>query len=79
MRPTDYARWRLLSGRTAALEAATPSGGHLDPLFLNHLSRIGSNLNQIARALHTFRMPLPPELGPTLEELRAILRKEAQP
>ena len=77
MRPVDYARSRLFAGR-AVSEAVVASGRHRDPLLLNHLSRIGSNLNQIARALNALRMPVPPELGPVLAELRAILRKEAQ-
>jgi hypothetical protein len=77
MRPVDYARARLFAGR-ALPEAVTASGTHLDPLLLHHLSRIGSNLNQIARQLNALRLPIPLDLEPVLRELRAILRNVAQ-
>jgi len=50
MRPVDYGRARLLAAwRAAGPEIA--SAAHLDPLLLAQLSRVGNNLNQIARQL----------------------------
>jgi hypothetical protein len=74
MRPVDYGRARLLgSGRMDAnAEAARP---HLDPLFYASVSKLGNNLNQIARRLNTFGDPAPAALEPLLREIRAIINK----
>ncbi|MEI9803505.1 MAG: plasmid mobilization relaxosome protein MobC [Pseudolabrys sp.] len=74
MRPVDYARARLFSEDFRTLQAA-PKAHHLDPLVLVHLSRIGNNLNQIARRLNTVAVPSPPDLEGVLAELRAHLRR----
>ena len=77
MRPVDYARARLFDGKGLS----RPSQGearHLDPLLLSHLSRIGSNINQIARQLNALRMPQPPDLAPLLNELRDLIRNGIQ-
>jgi len=75
MRPVDFARLKVLAKRSASLSAATPADTHLDPLLLNALSRIGSNLNQLARQFNALRVQSPPELSPLLGELREILGK----
>jgi Bacterial mobilisation protein (MobC) len=74
MRLADYARLQLLSDRPrrSDTEASTP---HLAPLFLAHLSRIGNNLNQIARRLHQLDLAAPSALEAALEEVRALIRK----
>jgi hypothetical protein len=51
------------------------SQSHLAPLFLAHLSRIGNNLNQIARRLHQLDLAAPAALEAVLEEIRALIRK----
>ena len=74
LRPVDYARAQLLVERTAQARAQR---GHLDPLFLLQLSRLGNNLNQIARRLNAARMPAPEALIPLLAEIRNLIRKGA--
>ncbi len=76
LRPTDYARARLFTGDFQTLRRASQTR-HLDPLFLSHVSRIGNNLNQIARQLNAQRLAEPALLAPLLAELRAILRRES--
>ena len=77
MRPVDYGRAKLFSVRTIAdmPERTTP---HLDPLFLAHLSRLGNNLNQIARKLHELNAPAPESLAPLLQDIRALINGEAE-
>ena len=77
MRPVDYARARIFLGRSPTLRAAQTH--HLDPLLLTQLSRIGNNLNQIARKLHALSLPPSAELEPALQEVRALLRGEGRP
>lgn len=72
MRPVDYGRAKLFAKRVSG---EAPGVHHLDPLFLVSLSRIGNNLNQIARRLHKTAQPAPPSLEPLLRELQALLRK----
>jgi hypothetical protein len=74
LRPVDYARAQLFSERPIRTHAAH---GHLDPLFLLQLSRLGNNLNQIARQLNVTRMPPSEGLGPLLEEIRGLIQKGA--
>jgi hypothetical protein len=73
-RPVDYARTQLLADRPVRTHA---SHGHLDPLFLLQLSRLGNNLNQIARRLNGLSMPAPEALGPLLKDIRELIRKGA--
>src|SRR5436305_11611477 len=72
MRPVDYGRAKLLSrpGRIARTEYSVRQ---LDPLLLVQLSRIGNNLNQIARRLNELALPTPDALEPLLGEIRSIL------
>ncbi len=47
----------------------TPPGRRiLIPSFMAQLSRLGNNLNQLARRLNTFPQPAPPSLEPLLRE-----------
>lgn len=72
MRPVDYARTRLFGlNRVAARLAVNET--HLDPLFIAQLSRLGNNLNQIARQLNILPQPAPPELRPLLEQIRRLI------
>jgi hypothetical protein len=74
LRPVDYARAQLLAEWRVRTHA---QHGHLDPLFLLQLSRLGNNLNQIARRLHATRTAAPQALGALLEEIRELIRKGA--
>jgi hypothetical protein len=76
MRPVDYGRARLFAERRTT-EVHAAGAPHLDPLFLTHLSRLGNNLNQIARRLNTVGQPAPPTLEPLLREIRALLSRRA--
>jgi hypothetical protein len=78
MRPVDYGRAKLLSkpGRIARAEYAVRQ---LDPLLLVALSRIGNNLNQIARRLNELALPVPEDLDPLLAEIRSILASVQAP
>jgi hypothetical protein len=78
MRPVDYARMRLLA-KPSGLLRAEQAAPQLDPLLLLHLSRLGNNLNQIARRLNELRLPAPDDLAPLLAEIRGILRAVRQP
>lgn len=76
LHPTDYGRAQLFAEwRSTAEVASIPP--HLDPLFLTHLSRIGNNLNQLTRRMHTFDLPAPSGLEPLLRDIRALLAKGA--
>lgn len=73
LRPVEYGRAMLLKRRFSArrVAQATP---HLDPLLVLELSRLGNNLNQIARQLHALTLPVPEELPPLLAEIRMVLK-----
>ena len=77
MRPVDYARARLFAEWRIS-EAALAAAHHLDPLFQAQLSRIGNNLNQIARRMNTFHQPAPAGLEPLLAEIRALINRGAR-
>jgi hypothetical protein len=79
MRRVDYGRARLLGehrGHASALGADAP---RLDPLLIVQLSKIGNNLNQIARRLNTLEFPAPPSLEPLLQEIRALIARAGSP
>jgi hypothetical protein len=76
MRSVDYGRAQLFLPRRISA-AQTASAHQLDPLFHVQLSRLGNNLNQIARKLNTLALPPPPTLEPLLQEIRALLTREA--
>ena len=70
----DFGRAMLLADRPLP---ARPKGAatHLDPLFLAALSRIGNNLNQIARRLHEFDVTAPADLESVLATIREMFGK----
>ncbi|EJW10836.1 hypothetical protein A33M_3997 [Rhodovulum sp. PH10] len=70
----DYGRARLL-GEWRITEAAVAAMPHCDPLFQVQLSRLGNNLNQITRRLHSVNKPSPPTLEPLLQEIRALIHR----
>lgn len=67
----DYVRRCSLQMRI--LEKA----GGPTPQVLSELSRIGNNLNQIARALNTHRQPVPPEVNAAIAQLDQTLDQVA--
>ena len=74
MRPVDYARAKLLS-KPAHLTRGAAVIRPVDPALLVQLSRLGNNLNQIARALHDLSVPAPDELRALLVEIRTVIRR----
>jgi hypothetical protein len=78
MRPVDFGRAKLLA-KSGHAQRAAEAAPHLDPLLLQHLSRLGNNLNQIARRLNELRLPVSDELDPLLAEIRGILRTIPRP
>jgi hypothetical protein len=78
MRPVDYGRAKLLS-RSGRIARTEYSVRQLDPLLLVQLSRIGNNLNQIARRLNELALPVPEALEPLLGEIRSILASVQAP
>lgn len=73
MRPVDYGRMKLFGGRTKP--EAEGRTHKLDPLFYAQLSRLGNNLNQIARKLHLQGHPAPVSLEPLLAQIRDLIAK----
>lgn len=74
MTPTEFGRAQLLTDRPVRRKSPENTH-HLDPLFLSQLSRIGNNLNQIARRCHLLNAPPPPALEPLLGLIRDIIRR----
>lgn len=77
MQPVDYGRLQLLAEQSVA-RSRRAAGAHLDPLFLQQLSRIGNNLNQITRRLHQLGVTAPPDLGPVLEAIRQVMQRASR-
>lgn len=77
MRPVAFGRSLLLSGgkiatqNTGAVTAAR--------ILAVELSRLGNNLNQMVRHLHTTGDPLPADLEPLLADIRALLARVQLP
>lgn len=78
MRPVDYGRAKLLS-KPPRLTRGAYTVQPVDPALLVHLSRLGNNLNQIARGLHELSLPEMEELRALLSEIRAVLRAARLP
>jgi Bacterial mobilisation protein (MobC) len=76
MRPVDYGRGQLLADRPLP-RTASNAVPHLDTLFLLQLSRIGNNLNQIARKFHETGVCPPSSLESLLSDIRELIRKGA--
>ena len=79
MRPVDYGRARLLGMADRGNSARGAPAPYLDPLLLATLSRLGNNLNQIARRLNTLDLPAPPSLEPLLQLIRSLITKAGSP
>lgn len=78
LRPVDFARAKILS-KTRRSARTTHDVRQFEPVVLVALSRIGNNLNQIARSLNELSLDVPDDLAPLLAELRGILRMAAAP
>jgi hypothetical protein len=76
LEPFEYARAQVLAEKPVPTRRASPH--HLDPLFLTHLSRVGNNLNQIARKMHALNIPPPPSLENLLSTVRELLMQAAR-
>jgi hypothetical protein len=74
MRPVDFGRAQLLADRPLP-RAASSTAPHLDTLFLLQLSRIGNNLNQIARKFNQTGFCPPVALENLLSDIRDLIRK----
>jgi hypothetical protein len=72
---SDYARHATLSRRLSGQGRQGSGPFAMDPASFHEIRRLGVNLNQIARRLNAQDMPAPPELGPLLAEIHAILKK----
>lgn len=87
MRFADYARQLLLRrwplAETAvetvevsaetAVEAQRVRTPAIDRLAYGQLARIGANLNQAVRQMHSFGLPGPPDLEPLLRDIRGLV------
>jgi hypothetical protein len=73
----DYGRAQLLADRPLR-SRPLPGTNRLDPLFVAQVSRIGNNLNQIARRMNGLDIPPPPELVPLLDTIRDLIRAGAR-
>lgn len=76
MRVTDYGRWLLFTAPSAQSQAPQVPP-QFDRLTYEGMKRLGNNLNQIARRMHTFQEPAPPSLEPLLCDIRALLQRNA--
>ena len=70
MRPVHFGRQALLQ---AAGVRSVETESNFDRLVYEQLSRLGNNLNQMARHLNRTGDPLPPDLEPLLSDIRQIL------
>lgn len=77
LRPVDYGRAQLLADGLPH-RAASAASSHLDTLFLLQLSRLGNNLNQIARKLNRTGVLAPAALDALLAEIRDVIRKASR-
>lgn len=74
LRPAAYGRACLLTEWRVS-ELCIAAAPHLDPLFQVQLSRLGNNLNQIARRMHISGESAPPTLDPLLQEIRMLIKR----
>jgi hypothetical protein len=81
---SEFARQQLLrSKRQTRRGQSTPEEGPVPPLMADsevrslafQMQKVGVNLNQIVKAMHSFRRPPPPELTQLLGEIRAYVRQ----
>jgi hypothetical protein len=77
MRPVHFGRLLLLqNGKN--IESGTAGKSSLEKLIFVQLSRLGNNLNQLVRHLHTTGDPLPADAEPLLNDIRQILTRTAK-
>lgn len=76
LQPVDYGRAQLLADKPG--QRAAKAAHHLDTLFLVQLSRVGNNLNQIARKFNQTGAHPPAALEQLLAEIRGLIRKGSE-
>jgi Bacterial mobilisation protein (MobC) len=79
MRPAHFGRAMLLDKNKQPSIKPEKSHGNIDHLVYGQLARLGNNLNQIVRRLHQTGDPLPADLEPLLNDIRAILARRVSP
>jgi hypothetical protein len=79
MRPVHFGRIMLLDKNKHPTMKPETSDGNIDRLVYGQLARLGNNLNQIVRRLHQTGDPLPADLEPLLNDIRAILARRVSP
>ncbi|MCP3468701.1 MobC family plasmid mobilization relaxosome protein [Bradyrhizobium sp. CCGUVB1N3] len=74
MRPVHFGRAILLSKERIAVPKSVPTDNGWR-LLLVQLSRLGNNLNQLLKVLHTTGDPVPPDLEPLLKDIRSLIAR----
>jgi hypothetical protein len=76
---SDFVRARMLKARKSRKQAAQFSDLPTEDTGARELAhqvhKIGVNLNQIARLMHTFQAPPPEELSDVLKQIRVYVRQ----
>lgn len=79
MRPVHFGRALLLDTRRApkasktALSTPQTTPDNVERLIHTQLVRLGNNLNQMTRHVHSVGGPVPPDLAPLLTDIRALV------
>jgi Bacterial mobilisation protein (MobC) len=79
MRPVHFGRAMLLDKNKQPPSNPETNHSNIDRLVYGQLVRLGNNLNQIVRRLHQTGDPLPADLEPLLNDIRAILARRVSP
>jgi hypothetical protein len=79
MRPVHFGRAILLDEVRSVPKQPSASGGNLERLIYDQLSRLGNNLNQMVRHLHRTGDPVPADLEPLLADIRQIISRGRRP
>jgi hypothetical protein len=74
MRPVHFGRAVLLD-QTRKLAPNSEPAGNVARLVHTQLVRLGNNLNQMVRHLHSTGDPLPADLEPLLRDIRHIVAR----
>jgi hypothetical protein len=74
MRPVHFGRALLLEQEREIAAAPRPAR-NIERLIYSQLVRLGNNLNQLVRHLHTTGDPVPPDLEPLLRDIRQIIAR----
>jgi hypothetical protein len=78
MRPVHFSRAVLLDQSRKFAETRSPDDkatSSIARLIYTQLVRLGNNLNQLVRHLHTTGDPLPADLEPLLNDIRQIISR----